>query len=207
VQACPHTRVWHRKAQVGDREELRPRHSERVASTGPPGDHCGSPSLVDMPDNSITWRLRFATSHRSSALDMEGQVIGPSVFRRRYALPPAAVLAAGSHPAGGAAHLRGRLPRHSGSQALRGTVPPDGWKTYTAVPRVRLTLPKAFRAPPQVRGPRRVSRVNWVEQPVDTMDTKIRCSSRPRNTGLDVFFNRVGEHHLLHRPATRRPAL
>jgi len=99
-------------------------------------------------------------------------------FRRRYAA--AAVLAAGAILLAGCSSS-GSSAKASGSQPYAGqslTV-----ETYTAVPEFdfyKSLLPK-FEAQTGIK-------VNWVEQPVDTMDTKIPLQLKAKDTGLDVFF-------------------
>src|SRR5437588_11198210 len=99
--------------------------------------------------------------------------------RRRYAA--VAVLATG------AILLAGCSSSGSSSASTSGSKPYAGQsltvETYTAVPEFdfyKSLLPK-FEAQTGIK-------VNWVEQPVDTMDTKIPLQLKAKDTGLDVFF-------------------
>src|SRR6201992_3176077 len=100
--------------------------------------------------------------------------------RRRYAA--AAVLAAGALLLAGCSSSGSSPPASTpGSKPYAGqslTV-----ETYTAVPEFdfyKSLLPK-FEAQTGIK-------VNWVEQPVYTMDTKIPMKLKAKDTGLDVFF-------------------
>jgi ABC-type glycerol-3-phosphate transport system substrate-binding protein len=99
--------------------------------------------------------------------------------RRRYAA--VAVLATG------AVLLAGCSSSGSSSASASGSKPYAGQsltvETYTAVPEFdfyKSLLPK-FEAQTGIK-------VNWVEQPVDTQDTKIPLQLKAKDTGLDVFF-------------------
>src|SRR6478736_10249519 len=131
-----------------------------------------------MPDSSVACAaLPRLTGHQLST--WRSGMDHP--FRRRHIA--AAVLAAGavllaacssSGSWGGSGQASSSKP-YSG-QSL--TV-----ETYTAVPEFdfyKSLLPK-FEAQTGIH-------VNWVEQPVDTMDSKIPLQLKAKDTGLDVFF-------------------
>ena len=105
-------------------------------------------------------------------------VLRPRAWRRRTTTRSEPRRAGRTPPPATAAS---RSAASSGSQPYAGqslTV-----ETYTAVPEFdfyKSLLPK-FEAQTGIH-------VNWVEQPVDTMDSKIPLQLKAKDTGLDVFF-------------------